>query len=99
MSTPDSLHKLASESGFDIKTATRAGRIAHVHALEDLYRAHSAQRVLEELHRYLFPERCAPVAIYEWHASTIEDVAERIERALPDAPAAHGELEQRSASR
>jgi hypothetical protein len=88
MPTHDPLQKLASDSGFDIQTATHAQMIAHVKALEDLYRAHPAQQALEALHRYLFPERYACVAMYEWHSGTIDDVARRIEQALPQAPVA-----------
>lgn len=99
MSTQDPLRKLSSDSGFDIETATRAGLTAHLRALEDLYRAHPAQRTLEGLHRYLFPERYAQVPMYEWHAGTIEDVAERIEQALPQAPAAQTRAERRTAGR
>ena len=88
MSTHDPLQKLASETGFDIKSARRAQLVAYVQALEELYRAHPAQRALEDLHRYLLPERYADVPMYEWHAGTIEDVAARLERALPNAPAA-----------
>ena len=94
MSTHDPLRKLASDTGFDIKAATREQLVAHVEALEDRYRAHPAQRALEDLHRYLFPERYAAVPMYEWHAGTIEDVAERIERALPHAPGAQTSAEQ-----
>jgi hypothetical protein len=86
MSTEDALQKLARENGFDAATAGREELTAHIEALEDLYRAHPAQQALQALHRYLFPERYAAVAMYEWHAGTIEDVAERIELALPDAP-------------
>jgi hypothetical protein len=88
VSTHDPLQKLASETGFHIKSARREQLVAHVQALEELYRAHPAQRALEDLHRYLFPERYAAVPMYEWHAGTIDDVAERVERALPNAPAA-----------
>jgi hypothetical protein len=88
MPTPDPLQKLASDSGFDIQTATRARLIAHVKALEELYRAHPAQQALAALHCYLFPERYACVAMYRWHSGTIDDVARRIEQALPQAPAA-----------
>lgn len=46
-----------------------------------------AYDTLLELHRYLFPERYDEDApLYEWHAGTIDDVARRLERALPDAP-------------
>jgi hypothetical protein len=88
MSTHDPLRRLASDAGFDIKAATREQLVAHVQALEELYRAHPAQRALEGLHRYLFPERYAAVAMYEWHAGTLEDVAARLELALPHAPGA-----------
>ncbi|MGA2453649.1 MAG: hypothetical protein ABSG93_09040 [Solirubrobacteraceae bacterium] len=89
MSTHDPLSKLASDTGFDINTATRAQLVAHVKALEGLYRVHPAQHALEQLHRYLFPERYADVRTYVWHAGTVEDVAHRIEQALPNAPRAH----------
>jgi hypothetical protein len=99
VSTHDPLRQLASDNGFDVETATRAGLIAHVQTLEELYRAHPAQRALERLHPYLFPERYANVPMYQWHAGTIEDVAERIERALPEAPAAQTSAEQRTSRR
>jgi hypothetical protein len=86
MSARDPLNKLADDHGFDIETATRAPLVAHVQALEELYRAHPAQRALERMHHYLFPERYASVPMYQWHAGTIEDVAQQIERALPHAP-------------
>jgi hypothetical protein len=86
MSTEDALQKLARDNGFDVATAGREELSAHIEALEDLYRAHPAQETLEALHRYLFPERYAGVPMYKWTAGTIEDVAERIELALPDAP-------------
>jgi hypothetical protein len=86
MSAEDVLQKLARENGFDVATAGREEMTAHIEALEDLYRAHPAQETLEALHRYLFPERYSAVPTYEWHAGTIEDVAERIELALPNAP-------------
>lgn len=88
ISTHDPPRELATESGFDINAATREALVAHIDALEGLYRAHPAQQALEELHGYLFPERYAPVTVYQWHAGTIEDVTQRIERALPDAPTA-----------
>lgn len=47
-----------------------------------------AQQALLALHRYLFPERYDEVETYEWHAGTIEDVAEILERALADDPRA-----------
>lgn len=87
MSAEHELEQLARVNGFDARTAGRDELIAHVEALEDLYRTHPAQQVLEELHRYLFPERYSVVPTYQWHAGTIEDVARRIEGALPDAPA------------
>lgn len=41
---------------------------------------------LRELHAYLFPERYDPdCPIYEWHAGTIEDVAEIVERRMAAA--------------
>ncbi len=40
------------------------------------------------IHRYLFPERYEDVPTYEWHAGTIEDVAEMFERALANDPRA-----------
>ncbi len=89
MPTKDALQKLARKNGLDIATAGREELAAHIKALEDLYRAHPAQQALEGLHRYLFPERYTAVAMYEWHAGTIEDVAERIELALPNAPRVH----------
>jgi hypothetical protein len=60
----------------------------HIAEVERLYRAHPAQRALEQLHRYLYPERYSEVPTYEWHAGTIEDVAALLEQALPDAPSA-----------
>jgi transcriptional regulator with XRE-family HTH domain len=47
-----------------------------------------AERALLALHRYLFPERYADVAMYEWHAGTIEDVAAMLEQALVNDPSA-----------
>lgn len=88
MSIHDPLHKLASDNGFDIATAGREELVAHIEALEDLYRTHPAQETLDELHRYLFPERYADIPMYKWHAGTIDDVAQRIEQALPHAPRA-----------
>jgi hypothetical protein len=88
MSAEDALQKLARDNGFDVSTAGRDEMTAHIEALEALYCAHPAQETLEALHRYLFPERYAAVPMYEWTAGTIEDVAERIERALPNAPGA-----------
>jgi hypothetical protein len=88
MPKEDALQKLARDNGFDVVTAGREELIAHLEALESLYRAHPAQEALEALHRYLFPERYAAVPMYEWTAETVEDVAERIERALPNAPGA-----------
>lgn len=89
MSAQHDLDRLASVNGFHVETATREELIAHLEALEDLYRAHPAQHALEELHRYLFPERYETVPVYEWHAGTIEDVARQVEQALPDAPSEH----------
>ncbi len=86
MSSQHELDEFARVNGFDIQTAGRDELVAHLQALEGLYRAHPAQRALEDVHRYLFPERYAAVPTYEWHAGTIEDVAQRIERALPGAP-------------
>lgn len=45
-----------------------------------------ANAALLALHRYLFPERYAEVPTYEWHAGTIEEVAEMLERALANHP-------------
>jgi hypothetical protein len=91
MSKETALQKLARDNGFDVATAGRGELIAHIEALEALYRIHPAQETLEALHRYLFPERYAAVPMYEWTAGTIEDVAERIELALPNAPGARGD--------
>jgi hypothetical protein len=88
MPKEDALQKLTHDNGFDVVTAGREELIAHLEALEGLYRAHPAQEALEALHRYLFPERYAAVPMYEWTTGTIEDVAERIELALPNAPGA-----------
>lgn len=89
MSAQQDLSQLRRENSLESRSASRDQLIAYIGALEDLYRAHPAQRVLEELHRYLFPERYGAIALYEWHAGTITDVANRIDRALPDAPGAH----------
>ncbi len=88
MSTEDALQQLARVNGFDAASAGREELVAHIEALEGFYRAHPAQQALESLHQYLFPERYADVPMYEWDTATIEDVAERIELALPDAPGA-----------
>jgi hypothetical protein len=46
-----------------------------------------AHDALVDLHRYLFPDRYDENAeLYDWHAGTIEDVAAKLERALPNAP-------------
>ena len=52
----------------------------HIDASED---------ALLGIHRYLFPERYADVPMYEWHAGTIEDVADMLERSLAGHPDAN----------
>ncbi len=44
--------------------------------------------VLLEIHRYLFPERYKDVPTYQWHAGTLPDVVDILERALADDPQA-----------
>ena len=52
----------------------------HIDASED---------ALLAIHRYLFPERYADVPMYEWHAGTIEDLADMLERSLAGHPDAN----------
>ena len=58
----------------------RSGAWAERRSVQD------ADAALLALHRYLFPERYAEVPTYEWHAGTIEEVAEILERALANHP-------------
>jgi hypothetical protein len=89
MSAQDDLDQLAERNGFDPLLAGRDELLAHLQALESLYLEHPAQRALEELHRYLYPERYSAVPLHEWDAGTIVHVAERIEVALLDQAARH----------
>ena len=40
---------------------------------------HETTHPLRDMHRYLFPERYGAADLYEWDASTIEDVAYQLE--------------------
>lgn len=89
MSAQRDLDQLAERNGFDPLLAGRDELLAHLQALESLYLTHPALRALEELHRYLYPERYGAVPLHEWDADTIVHVAERIEEALIDQAEPH----------
>lgn len=99
MSAREDLNQLGDLDSFDPSSATCEQLVARLETLEALYKAHPAQRVLEELHRYLYPERYGAVALHEWDAGTIIDVADRIERALSDPPAATADFADRAHKR
>jgi transcriptional regulator with XRE-family HTH domain len=78
---------LALAQALDIRCSAFFAR-AEALTSDGLSSPHGAERALLEIHRYLFPERYEDVPMYEWHAGTIEDVAEMLEEALVNDPRA-----------